>query len=285
MPSVQDAIPPESPYWVHNLDPFLIAFPESFPLEGIRWYGLAYLAGFLVAAALLHLYYKKGRSPLGPDQQTTLLTALIVGTLLGGRIGYMLFYDFASFIQNPLRILQVWQGGMASHGGMIGILLAILWFARRQKLPFWRIADLAITLGPPGILFGRIANFINAELVGKPAEVAWAVIFPIHDYYGNIIAYTQPSHPSQLYAALLEGLILTLYTQWRFWKSSILEKHPGQLSAEFLIAYGILRIIGELFRLPDASLILGLSRGTFYSLIMVTLGIVLACSSRKKNAA
>lgn len=274
-----------SDYWTHDWDPFLIQFPEGWPLEGIRWYGLAYLAGFAVAAYLLHLYYKRGRSPLNPDQQTTLLTAIIVGTIVGGRLGYTLLYNFSDFIQNPLTIFQVWKGGMASHGGMVGIVLAAIWFARRQKMRFWSVADIIVTLGPAGVLFGRIANFINAELWGKPATVAWAVIFPVKNGAGEITGYTVPRHPSQLYEAFLEGLLILIYTQWRYWRTNITTNHPGQLSCEFLIGYGIVRIIGEIFREPDefVSLIAGLSRGTFYSALMVIIGIGLMIWLRREQ--
>ncbi|WOO41737.1 prolipoprotein diacylglyceryl transferase [Rubellicoccus peritrichatus] len=274
-----------SKYWKHDLDPFLIQFPDGWPLEGIRWYGLAYLAGFAVAAYLLHLYHKRGRSSLNPDQQTTLLTAIIVGTIIGGRLGYTLLYNFGEFIHNPLSIFQVWKGGMASHGGMVGILLAVIWFARKQKIRFWSVADIIVTLGPAGVLFGRIANFINAELWGKPATVAWAVIFPIKDGAGQIIGYTIPRHPSQLYEAFLEGLLLLAYTQWRYWKTNITKNHPGQLACEFLIGYGIVRILGEVFREPDeyVTLIAGLSRGSFYSAVMVIIGIGLMIWLRKEQ--
>lgn len=266
---------PETPtgsHWVHDLDPFAVRFPEGWPLDGIRWYGLAYLAGFAVAALLLHLYFKKGRSPLNSDQQTTLLTAVILGTLVGGRLGYMLLYDTEAFFHNPFIFFEVYNGGMASHGGMIGIVLAVIWFARHEKLPFWRVADIVVTLGPAGVFFGRIANFVNAELWGKPSEVAWAIIFPIRDTGGELVGYTPPCHPSQLYEAALEGLLLFAYLQWRFWKTDAAKSTPGRISAEFLIFYGVVRVLGELFREPDADLIMGLSRGTFYSLWMVAIG-------------
>lgn len=260
-------------YWVHDISPFLVRFPDSWPLDGIRWYGLAYLAGFAVAALLLHLYFKKGRSRLNPDQQTTLLTALIVGTIVGGRLGYMLLYDFGNFISNPLIFFQFQKGGMASHGGMVGIFLAMFWFARKTGNSFYTVADIVVTLGPAGVCLGRIANFVNGELWGKSADFSWAVIFPTHNGYGQITGYTTPVHPSQLYAALLEGLLIFVYLQWRFWKSDVVKTVPGQLGCEFLIGYAIMRMIGEIFREPDAALILGLSRGTFYSAVMLIIGI------------
>lgn len=273
-----------STHWTHDLDPFLLRFPESWPLDGIRWYGLAYLLGFAVAAWLLHIYYKRGRSPIGPEEQTNLLTALILGTLIGGRLGYMLLYDFGNFAANPLLFFQFQKGGMASHGGMVGIFLAMVWFARRAKMPFLSLADIVVTLGPAGVFFGRIANFINGELWGKTSNVPWAVIFPVRDDAGVLIAYTPPVHPSQIYAALLEGLLVFSYLQIRYWRSSITRTHPGQLGCEFLIAYGLVRIIGEIFRAPDAGLILGLSRGTFYSSIMVIIGLGVLLWRRKVTA-
>lgn len=273
--------PPQSGYWVHDLDPFLIQFPEGFPLEGIRWYGVAYLAGFLVAALLLRFYYKKGRSPLDSEQQTNLLTAIILGTIIGGRLGFLLLYDTTAFLSNPLIFFQVWKGGMASHGGMLGIVAGVWWFARIHKIAFWKLADIVVTLGPAGVLFGRLANFINAELWGKPTEVAWAVIFPVRDAAGQLMGYTMPVHPSQLYEAALEGLFLLLYTQWRFWKTRVTQETPGRLASEFLVAYGLVRIFGELFREPDAGLILGISRGSFYSIIMIVGGAYLWVATKR----
>lgn len=266
---------PEPGYHIHAMDPFLLRFPDGFFLDGIRWYGLAYVLAFAIAALLLHIYYRHGRSPLNTDQQTSLLTAIIIGVLGGGRLGYFLLYAPAELLQNPLVLLQVWQGGMASHGGMLGILAALLWFSRKYRQSFWQMADITVTLAPPGILLGRIANYINGELWGKATDVAWAVVFPVFDSGGRLIGYTPPVHPSQLYEALLEGLVLLLYLQARFWLGSCIRQRPGQLAAEALIAYAGLRIIGELFREPDAGLIFGLNRGIFYTLFMLLAGIIL----------
>ncbi|WP_309382167.1 prolipoprotein diacylglyceryl transferase [Cerasicoccus frondis] len=276
---------PETGHWVHDLDPFIIRFPEGWPIDGLRWYGLAYVAGFAVAFFLLRLYYKRGRSPYNPDQQADFLFAIILGTLIGGRLGYFLLYRFDELLQNPLLILRVWEGGMASHGGMIGIVLGMLWFARKTKTSFWRVADITCTLGPPGVLFGRIANFINGELYGRPTDSAWGMHFldyrynPLTGY--NEWFWTQPVHPSQLYQAAMEGLVLTIYMQARFWLSDPNKRSLGQLTGEFLIGYALLRIAGEVFREPDASLILGMSRGAFYSLFMIIAGAAIITLRRK----
>lgn len=267
--------------WVHDLDPFLIKFPDSFPLAGIRWYGVAYVAGFGVAALLLRIYYKSGRSPLDPDRQSTLMTAIVLGALMGGRLGYMFLYDFEHFLANPLSVFAVWQGGMASHGGFVGVVLALFWFAWYTKQPVLRIADICATLAPPGFFFGRIANFINGELWGKVTDVSWAVIFPRSA--PNLPLELIPArHPSQLYAAALEGLVLCIYMQWRFWSAKPGKAVVGQLGGEFLIAYAGLRILGEQFREPDASLILGMSRGIFYSLFLIATGVVVIFISRRR---
>jgi len=272
---------PQTAYKVHDWDPFAIRFSDSFLIEGIRWYGIAYVLGFITAALLLNLYYKRKRSPLGKEAQTNLITYIILGTVVGGRIGYMLLYDFASLLANPLSIFAVWNGGMASHGGMIGICVALILFSRSHSIPFWKLTDIVVTLGPPGIFFGRIANYINGELWGKVTTVPWAVIF--HHSDGSL---TAPRHPSQLYQAGLEGILLTVCVQLRFWLSSPDKRANGHITGEFLIAYAALRVIGEHFREPDAfvSLIFGLSRGTFYSLIMAVIGGIILYRAAKKNA-
>lgn len=266
-------------YWVNNLNPFVIQFPEGFFLDGIRWYGLAYVLAFLIAFGLIHLYYLKKRSPYNTDQQTSLITALIVGTLIGGRLGYMLLYDLDNFLGNPLTFFMTTQGGMASHGGIIGIFIAIAWFSKKTKTSFLGLCDIIASVAPAGIFFGRIANFINGELWGKITYLPWAVIFPT-SAPGFPIYIIPPRHPSQLYEALLEGLILFVYLQFRFWtKSKVLPK--GQLTGECLIGYALARIICEFFREPDAPLILGLNAGQFYSFFLVLAGIVFIYFSRR----
>ncbi|MEO0508792.1 MAG: prolipoprotein diacylglyceryl transferase [Verrucomicrobiota bacterium] len=269
-------------YWIHDLSPFLIEFPENpLGLDGIRYYGLAYLMGFFGAWLLLKSYNARGKFVIDADARATLMTAIIVGVLVGGRLGFMLLYDLAAFLENPLLVLRIDQGGMASHGGFAGIILALIWFAKRQKINFYELGDVMVTLGPLGVMFGRIANFINGELWGRVTTVKWAVVFPDSPPAYNVtlgIFGPEPRHPSQLYAAGLEGALLLAYTQWRFW----FKRPPtGQLGGEFLIGYGILRIIGEAFREPDASLIMGITRGQFYSTFMILGGALVIYLARK----
>ncbi len=257
-------------YWVHNLSPFLLRFPESWPLiggAGIRYYGLAYILGAVAGYYLLLQYYRKGRSPFNSDQLSVLILALMAGVLIGGRVGYVLFYGLQDFFHNPLSIFAVWQGGMASHGGFIGVAIAVILFSKKHKYPTLATGDLVVSAAVPGLFLGRLANFINGELWGRITEVPWAVIFP----HGGWV----PRHPSQLYEAFLEGLILFAFLQWRLWKSSILKRHPGRLSGEFLVGYSVFRFVCEFFREPDASLIAGLSRGQFYSLFTLLIGVCL----------
>lgn len=268
--------PPADGYHASYIDPFALRLPEALqlgPIEGVRWYGLAYLAGFAVAALLLWLYNKRQRIDLNTDQRWSLLTAIIIGTFVGGRLGYLLLYRPESFIKNPLIFFQVYDGGMASHGGMVGICLGVLWFCWRYHRSFWQVVDWVASIAPPGVFFGRLANFVNGELYGKVTDVPWAMHFL--DVNNGRFFWTPPVHPSQLYQAALEGLIFGAYLQLRFWSSSAKNRPAGQLFAEALCLYGVLRIIGEVFREPDAALILGLSRGTFYSVIMVLLGVAL----------
>lgn len=261
-------------YWVHDLDPFLVRFSENF---GIRYYGLSYMLGFLAGFALLHLASRRGRSPLGAGQNADYLFALVIGVLAGGRIGYFLLYDTASVARDPLMLLRVWEGGMASHGGIIGVILAMIWFARSRKVEFWRLADLTCMIGPPGLFFGRIANFINGELWGRVTDVSWAVIFPGSDP-GAPLERIQPRHPSQLYGAALEGAVLFAFVAVRFWRGKDAVTTPGRVAGEFLVAYAILRIASEFFREPDATLILGMSRGIFYSIATGIAGVALLSS-------
>ena len=266
-------------YWVHDIDPFILRLGDDI---GLRWYGLAYLLGFLTAGLLLFLYYKKGRSPFGIDAQISAMTAIIIGILVGGRVGYMLFYQFEEFAHNPLSLFQIWQGGMSSHGGFIGCAFAVWWISRSTGTPFLATADIIATIGPPGILFGRIANFINGELWGKVTEVPWAVIFPASAPPGTPVDGIAPRHPSQLYEAALEGLLLTVYIQIRFWMGRW-RMPAGQLCGELLLLYSLARIAGEFFREPDASLILGLNRGVFFTLFLAGAGAGIIVYSRRRR--
>jgi phosphatidylglycerol:prolipoprotein diacylglycerol transferase len=270
-------------YYVDRFDPFL--GPHWGPF-GIHYYGLAYLLGFLTGAWLLYRYAQSGRSQVPAAQIPDLMVALVFGVLVGGRIGYYFLYDrWRDFPSDPFEILRVWDGGMASHGGMIGVTVALALFARSQKLPFLHLGDLVVTTAPLGLFFGRIANFINGELWGKVSDVKWAVIFPL-SAPGRPDSLIPPRHPSQLYEAGLEGVLLFAYMQWRFWRTDIVRTQPGRLAGEFFLVYAILRVFGETFREPDVgvSLIFGLSRGTFYSLILVGIGLGLIANGRRQAA-
>lgn len=261
-------------YWTHNLSPFLVQFSENL---GIRWYGLAYLAGFVGAGWLLKRYHQAGRSPYGINTIFDLMTALVLGVIVGGRLGYFLLYQSDVLRHDPLILFRVWEGGMASHGGFLGVTVALWWFTRRRPESLLQVGDLVVSTVPVGLFFGRVANFINGELWGKIADVPWAVIFPASP------APLTPRHPSQLYEAALEGLVLLAFVQWRFWKSDITRRQPGRLSGEFLIGYALARAVCEIFREPDATLILGLSRGTFYSVFLVAGGVTLIALAARNS--
>ncbi len=258
-------------HWVHDLDPFLWRISGNF---GIRYYGLAYVCAFAIAFGLLSLMRRKEIVTITPEEQSSLFSYLILGVFLGGRIGYVLLYAWQEWVDRPMMLIEVWQGGMSSHGGFVGVILALALFARRHRLSLLTLGDAATVMTPPGLLLGRIANFINGELWGIPSRVSWAVIFPLSEPYGTPVSQIPPRHPVQLYAAGLEGLLLTGFTLWRMFGTRA-PKTPGHLSAEFLVLYAILRIIGEQFREPDAALILGLSRGGFYSILLLVAGLAL----------
>ena len=272
----------ESNYWVHDLSPFLWKFPSDYEQlgpGGIRWYGISYLLGFLSAYILLVIYYRHQKCPYDKEQIINLITFQVIGVLIGGRIGYLVLYQGDKFLEDPLALIRVWEGGMASHGGFLGVFIATLWYAKKSGQNVKPIGDLIVSVVPPGLFFGRIANFINGELWGKTTDLPWGVIFPKAPDFALGVA----RHPSQLYAAIAEGLIPFFYVQLRFWRTSIIQKYPGQLAGEFLVLYSIARILNEIFREPDASLIAGISRGQFYSVFLLIAGILIILWSRNKN--
>lgn len=264
-------------YWVHNLSPF-VPFLRFSDTVGVRWYGLAYVAGFVGGVWFFQKYSKTGRFLLPTEKAWDLIVALVLGVMIGGRLGSFLLYHPGDLLHDPLSFFRVWEGGMASHGGFIGVALALIWYARAQKMPFLHLADVVVSAAPLGLFFGRLANFINGELWGKEARVPWAIIFPMSP------EPLVPRHPSQLYEAALEGLLLLAYLQWRFWRTPVAQRHPGQLSGEFLVGYALVRILGEHFREPDAALILNLSRGTFYSLFVLVIGVIVVALSCRRPA-
>lgn len=328
--------------WLHNLDPIILRISGEL---AIRWYGVSYLAGFVIGWLLLRRLAKTGRTPLAVREIDDLIMSVVVGVIVGGRLGYAVFYDptlLSTFSKDvPFwELFRVTNGGMASHGGMIGVVIAGWMFQRRFKrehpsrpLPVWHITDLLALAAPVGLGLGRIANFINGELLGKivamPGEPGpwWAVRYPqevltkhdpgmlmpldarmareeairaltgvpveapgftrayervldqLHRHAGRVEEQLRPlisaRHPSQIYQALAEGLVLgvSLWIVFRW------TRRPGIVSACFLMIYGVLRIATEFWRLPDAQLavqrVLGLSRGQWLSAVMVVLGIIM----------
>lgn len=273
-------------YWLHSIDPFVIKFSKDAWIPGIRWYGVAYLLGFLSAWALLVYYEKKRRICLGDEDRQTFLVYGLLSILIGGRLGYVILYDLNYFIAHPLHIFYFWQGGMASHGGFVGAMLFLAIYGWKNGYTMRSLGDLTVTLIPLGLFFGRLANFVNGEAFGRVTKVPWAVLFP---QSANVpVQLLEPRHPSQLYEAFLEGIVLLIYTQFRFWRTRAVVRVSGCLASEFLMGYGVLRIFVEFFREPDAPLILGLSRGQFYSIFLTVGGLVLWCyfknnEGRRKN--
>ena len=272
-------------YWVHDLSPFLLEFPKNtLGLEGIRYYGLSYLLGFLFTWLFLYFSDKKEKFPMNAKERSDFITYIILGVLIGGRLGYMLFYDLNDFIANPLLFFRIDQGGMSSHGGIVGLLFVNFLFAKKSNYNPWSLGDCIVAIGPLGIMLGRLANFINGELWGKITSVPWAVLFPNSPMsYSTLTGLygIQPRHPSQLYASFSEGFIPLIYLQYRFWFTKY---SSGQLIGEFLILYSLFRILNELFREPDAALILGLSRGQFYSLFILLIGLVISVKRKKHTS-
>ncbi len=254
-----------------NIDP--VAFSIG-PLA-IHWYGLAYVAGIMLGwfyarrlAANASLW-RDGQSPITAVQLDDFLVWVAAGIVLGGRIGYILFYDLASVVQNPIRAIEIWNGGMSFHGGFIGATIAMIIFARRNAIPVWSMFDIVAAVVPFGLFFGRIANFINGELWGRLSSAPWAVVFPTGGPFSR--------HPSQLYEAGLEGIVLVLVLALMIFRFKAL-KTPGAIAGTFVIGYALCRIFVELFREPDAQLgyLLGtnwLTMGMILSLPMIAAGL------------
>ncbi len=256
--------------WVHDLDPVAIHFPASWGLRGVHWYGLAYAAGFLAAAWLLGRWRRQGLAPARhAADESTLVTAVMIGVLAGGRLGHVLLYARDEFAADPFMVFQVWKGGMASHGGFLGVVLAGLWYARTRGVPFLAVGDLLCALAPAGIFFGRLANFVNAELVGNPSALPWAVIFPREG--------EAPRHPSQLYEAFGEGLLPLVWVLVRYPR----RLPPGRLAGEFLLLYAVARIVCEAFREAEDGHILGLTAGQFWTLPLAAAGLWLVWRARR----
>ena len=256
--------------FINNFDP--VAF-EVFSLE-IRWYSLAYIFGIVLG----WIYCKKKliKDPIVLDLFDDFITYLIIGIILGGRIGYALFYNFSYYINNPLEILMVWNGGMSFHGGLIGVILSCIIFGKKHKIDSFIFLDLVALSAPIGIFFGRIANFINSELYGRATDLPWGVQFVLID---NI-----KRHPSQIYEAFFEGIILFFILNYLFKRKYIVT--PGKLSALFLIFYSLFRYSLEFFRVPDPQigfLFLNSTLGQIISLLFFVIGVLLFYLKKNEN--
>jgi phosphatidylglycerol:prolipoprotein diacylglycerol transferase len=270
------------------MDPLaLIAFPNVDPIAfslgpiAVRWYAISYIAGLLFA-----VWYARrlvgtpalwaGKKPTAsPAQIDDIFVWITLGVVLGGRIGYVLFYNLGHFLADPLAIVRVWEGGMSFHGGFLGVGVALLLYARRIGTTLDRLLDLGAATAPVGLGLGRLANFINGELYGRPSDVPWAIIFP-HD------EAQLPRHPSQLYEAFLEGVVLFCVIRIATHRFKALA-HPGRASGIFALGYGLSRIAVELFREPDAQLgyFFGfLTMGMILSLPLVAIGLWLLVRAR-----
>lgn len=245
------------------IDPVALALG---PLK-IHWYGLMYLFGFAGAWWLMKRRASRPQSPLTVEQVGDLLFYAALGVVLGGRLGYVLFYNLPQYLSDPLSLLKVWQGGMSFHGGLLGVLLAMWLYARRLDLRFFQVTDFIAPVVPVGLFFGRIGNFINGELYGRVTDLPWAMVFPA--------AGPLPRHPSQLYEAVLEGLLLFAILWWY----SSRPRPLMAVSGLFLIGYGLFRFLVEFVRLPDAHigyLAWGwLTMGQLLTLPMIALGLFL----------
>jgi phosphatidylglycerol:prolipoprotein diacylglycerol transferase len=297
-------------YYLHHLDPFVFHFSENI---GPRWYGLAYVLAFGCSYALLRVLSQRGYCDLSPEKVGDFITGCaLFGVILGGRLGYVFFYK-PQMLWEPLSILKVWEGGMSSHGGMMGIFFFALFYARRQHLSWRNLGDNLVVTAPIGLFLGRCANFINGELYGRPAHVPWAIQFPkelldnsvegeraiaacrqidpslttpeaiigalhhqpqVQEALRSILT---PRHPSQLYEAFFEGIVLFVI----LWFMRTRTRQPnGVLIGLFFICYAIFRIVVENFREPDASLVAGITRGQFLSLFLVVIGLAFIIAAK-----
>jgi phosphatidylglycerol:prolipoprotein diacylglycerol transferase len=292
-------------YWVHNLDPFAVQFGGGF---GVRWYGLAYLAAFAAAYFVYVSLARRGFSVIPADKVGDFITGCAVfGVLIGGRLGEMLFYNLSGFLQDPLVFFRVWEGGMSAHGGILGVMFYTLWYAWRHDVNWPGLGDNLVVGVPLGLFFGRLANFINGELFGRPSEVAWAVKFPKEIYEAPVEAqravlaraqemfagpvgldevlsavpgsaeltamvgeFLTPRHPSQIYEALLEGLLLF----GLLWVVRSKVRTPnGVITGLFFVGYAVTRSVAEIFRSPDAGYVGWLTKGQFLSVFVLLIGV------------
>ncbi len=278
----------------------------SFNLGGfefaLRWYALAYIVGIIIALQIIKFLLSKENlwsfktPPMAKSQTDDLITFLILGIIIGGRSGFVFFYQLEYYLHNPWEIFMVWQGGMSFHGGLIGVILATLWFCHRNSLPVLSVGDLIAVATPPGIFLGRLSNFVNSELWGRPTEWSFGVVFP-GTLAQSCPGYSEPCarHASQLYEAGLEGLILGCIMLWLAVNKKWLTR-PGCLIGFFIFAYGLFRFLVEFFRQPDSYFItnenplgyllsssnLSLTMGQALSLPMIIFGLLIIILRYKK---
>lgn len=260
-----------------------LAYPEISPIMFelgpivIRWYSMAYIVGILLGWWIMAKRVSKYNLPLSKTNLEDIAFFFTLGVILGGRLGYVLFYGTSQFLRDPLEIFAVWHGGMSFHGGIIGVIIALLYVSHKIKYSFLKVTDLLAPVVPIGIFLGRLANFINDELWGRVSDVAWAVRFPKGGYL--------PRHPSQIYEALLEGVLLFIVLNV-MWQNKWCREKKGFISAMFLLGYASCRTIVEQFREPDAQLgflVGGMTMGQLLSIPIILLGVYLTVSSLKKN--
>jgi phosphatidylglycerol:prolipoprotein diacylglycerol transferase len=245
-----------------NIDP---VFLRLGPIQ-LRWYGLMYMISFIAGYFLLKRLAKRKKLGMSTDDLYDLLFFLILGVMVGGRIGYVLFYDLGSYLQRPIEILYIWQGGMSFHGGFVGVLLATLFLCWKRKWNFWEIADLVCAAAPIGLGLVRLGNFINGELYGRQTTVPWGMVFPAG---GDVVR-----HPSQLYEAFLEGIVLFVIVQWLYRK----DLYPGTVTWAFIGFYGLFRFLVEFVREPDTHILFDLgplTRGQLLTFPMLAVGLAM----------
>lgn len=264
----------------------MIPYPQIDPVAlsigplAVRWYSLAYIAGLLLGWHYIRHLDRAPQQVLGKEAREDILLWAMLGVVLGGRLGYVLFYHPLYFLEHPVEIFMLWQGGMSFHGGMLGTITAIWLFCRKHGIGFLPVIDLVACAAPIGLFFGRLANFINGELYGRVTQLPWGMVFP----HGGPL----PRHPSQLYEAFLEGILLFSVLAWLAMRRDF-RKQPGRLAGVFLIGYGLSRFMVEWVRQPDGHLgllALGLTMGQWLSLPMIALGIYLCwffCSIVSEN--
>ena len=264
---------------IHNFDPVLV----DFGFFQIRWYSIAYIGGILLGWIYAIKILNKIKNnqynfqSITINQFDSLVTYLIIGIVLGGRFGYVFFYNFQFFFFNPFEIAKIWKGGMSFHGGLLGVVIATILFSKIKNNNFFKLTDIICCVSPIGIFFGRIANYINGELYGKVTTVPWAVIFSTEENLGR--------HPSQIYEAILEGIVLFIVINFLAFNKKKLF-NVGYISGVFLILYSILRMFSEIFREPDIHI--GyiynfLSMGSFLSIFTLALGFLVILFNKKNE--